>query len=142
MTPERCPNCGHDILIEVAVRRETTRGRFALDDTITLLGQPLARSVETVDVSLRCERCETELRAAATAAAGESWYDAFCDRVNEALAGSYNQSGIIAWWERPRPQLDGATPAEVLADATGPNDPRLARVLALAEELRGPGDAT
>ncbi|MEO5949474.1 MAG: hypothetical protein ABIP74_03650 [Candidatus Saccharimonas sp.] len=32
--------------------------------------------------------------------------------VNWCLEGSYNDRGIEAWWDRSRPQLEGATPAE------------------------------
>lgn len=40
----------------------------------------------------------------------------FVVKVNENLAGSYNQGGIITWWLRKRTLLDGHAPLEVLDD--------------------------
>jgi transcriptional regulator with XRE-family HTH domain len=48
------------------------------------------------------------------------------------LAGSYNEFGIRRWFVRPRSQLDGKAPADVLAGEWSPDDagPRTVRVLA------------
>jgi len=62
-------------------------------------------------------------------------------RVLAALVGSYNDYGIRRWFERRRSALDGVTPAELLEHAEAEDDERLERVLALAEQLTGPGAA-
>jgi len=48
--------------------------------------------------------------------------------VNEVLRGSYNAFGIRRWWDRPRVQLDGQTPAQAWASDKE-------RVVKLAEYL-------
>ena len=58
------------------------------------------------------------------------------------LAGAYNEIGIRRWFERPRAQLGGRSPREVLGvdwDAEGA-DAR--SVASLAAALAGPGAAT
>jgi hypothetical protein len=62
-------------------------------------------------------------------------------RVLADLIGSYNDYGIRRWFDRRRTALDGATPAQLFEDAESEDDERLGRVLALAEELTGPGAA-
>ena len=57
------------------------------------------------------------------------------EKINEILRGSYAEEGIPHWWNRPRGQLDGRTPAEAW-------DTDRQRVAELAEWLNGPGDAT
>lgn len=62
----------------------------------------------------------------------------FLALVTADLAGSYNDFGIRRWFERPRPQLDMRSPAQLLrgewhADNDGPR-----RVRALARALTGP----
>jgi hypothetical protein len=67
----------------------------------------------------------------------------FVDFVNGMLAGSYNDSGIEAWWQRPRSALGGLSPMDVLSDADfNPTGADAAAVRQLAQQLAGPGDAT
>jgi len=51
------------------------------------------------------------------------------------LAGSYNEFGIRRWFLRPRSQLDGKAPADVLAGEWSPDDPGPGAVRALATRL-------
>lgn len=51
------------------------------------------------------------------------------------LAGSYNEFGIRRWFVRARSQLDGASPAGVLAGQWSPDDPGPRTVRALAASL-------
>ncbi|MDQ6853503.1 MAG: hypothetical protein M3046_07390 [Actinomycetota bacterium] len=51
------------------------------------------------------------------------------------LAGSYNEFGIRRWFVRPRSQLDGKAPADVLAGQWSPDDPGPRVVRALATSL-------
>jgi hypothetical protein len=53
------------------------------------------------------------------------------------LAGAYNPLGIRRWFDRPRPQLGGASPIEALGDGWRPQDPAARRVRALARALVG-----
>lgn len=53
------------------------------------------------------------------------------------LAGAYNDFGIRRWFERPRSQLDGKSPRQVLGAAWSPDDAAAARVRALASVLSG-----
>jgi hypothetical protein len=53
-------------------------------------------------------------------------------RVNEIVSMCYTPQGVRSWWDRPRHQLDGRTPREVIAE-----DPQ--RVLDLAEAGRSQG---
>jgi hypothetical protein len=62
--------------------------------------------------------------------------------VASDLAGSYNPVGIRRWFERPRTQLGGESPREVLGEGWDPYDPRVDQVRALAEALTGAGGAT
>jgi hypothetical protein len=51
------------------------------------------------------------------------------------LAGAYNDMGIRQWFDRRRAQLDGQTPAQVLAGAWKPDDPGPRQVRRLAYAL-------
>jgi hypothetical protein len=51
------------------------------------------------------------------------------------LAGSYNEFGIRRWFVRARSQLDGSSPAGVLAGQWAPDDPGPRTVRALASRL-------
>jgi hypothetical protein len=53
------------------------------------------------------------------------------------LAGAYNPFGIRRWFDRPRPQLAGASPIEALGERWRPQDPAARRVRALARALVG-----
>lgn len=52
------------------------------------------------------------------------------EKVHDILAGSYSPAGIDGWWERPRHQLNGRTPAQAVDDG----DDEL--VIAIAEAVR------
>jgi hypothetical protein len=58
------------------------------------------------------------------------------------LGGAYNDLGIRRWFERPRTQLGGKSPRQMLRGTWTPDDPAAQRVRALASELVGPGAAT
>ncbi len=58
------------------------------------------------------------------------------------LAGSYNDRGIRRWFDRPRPQLGGVTPAALLGGDWDPDDNGPRRVADLAAALVGAGAAT
>ncbi len=53
------------------------------------------------------------------------------------LAGAYNEIGIRQWFDRKRAQLDGRTPARLLAREWKPDDPGPQRVRSLAHALIG-----
>ena len=53
------------------------------------------------------------------------------------LAGGYNDFGIRRWFERPRNQLDGKSPRQVLGASWTPDDAGATRVRALASVLSG-----
>jgi hypothetical protein len=53
------------------------------------------------------------------------------------LAGAYNNFGIRRWFERPRSQLQGKSPRQVLGNAWSPDDEAASRVRALASVLSG-----
>jgi len=59
----------------------------------------------------------------------------FLALVISDLAGSYNDLGVRRWFDRPRPQLDGKTPAALLRGAWRPQDPGPSTVRELAESL-------
>jgi len=58
------------------------------------------------------------------------------------LAGAYNELGIRRWFERPRAQLEGRSPAQVLGTDWDPSTPVVGKVRDLAAALAGPGSAT
>jgi uncharacterized protein (DUF2384 family) len=51
------------------------------------------------------------------------------------LRGAYNVLGVRRWFERPRTQLDGKAPQDLLSGDWDPADPGPARVMALARAL-------
>lgn len=53
------------------------------------------------------------------------------------LAGAYNDFGIRRWFERPRPQLGGLSPRQVLGEKWHVDDAAAAGVQRLAAALRG-----
>jgi len=55
------------------------------------------------------------------------------------LAGSCNERGMRRWFDRPRPQLAGATPASLLTKGWDPDDPGPQRMAELAAALAGAG---
>jgi hypothetical protein len=57
--------------------------------------------------------------------------------IVSALAGSFNERGIRRWFERPRSQLGGKTPAETLIDAWDRDGMEVADVVALATQRSG-----
>ncbi len=62
--------------------------------------------------------------------------------VSADLAGAYNSFGIRRWFGRPRSQLDGRSPHQVLGRSWDPDGPAAERVRRLASALAGPGGAT
>jgi hypothetical protein len=58
------------------------------------------------------------------------------------LAGAYNAVGVRRWFERPRSQLGGRTPRQVLRRGWSPDDPSVQRVRELAAAVAGAGGAT
>lgn len=53
------------------------------------------------------------------------------------LAGAYNDFGIRRWFERPRSQLAGKSPRQVLGAAWTPDDAATVRLRELAGVLTG-----
>lgn len=58
-------------------------------------------------------------------------------RIVGNLAGSYNERGIRHWFVRPRAQLHGRTPADVLHEAWDSEEDAARPVVELAAELAG-----
>jgi uncharacterized protein (DUF2384 family) len=58
------------------------------------------------------------------------------------LAGAYNAVGIRSWFSRPRPQLDGRSPAALLTDGWRADDSEPRSVADLAAALVGAGPST
>jgi hypothetical protein len=56
-------------------------------------------------------------------------------RILSSLVGSYNYYGVRRWFERPRVQLDGVAPIQLLEVAGDDEDDLLAPVIALADSL-------
>lgn len=54
------------------------------------------------------------------------------------LAGAYNEFGIRRWFQRPRVQLDGKSPRQVLGDGWSPDSAAAQKVRELASVLSGP----
>lgn len=54
------------------------------------------------------------------------------------LAGAYNDFGIRRWMQRPRVQLDGSSPWQLLGENWSPDSAEAQRVRALAAVLSGP----
>jgi uncharacterized protein (DUF2384 family) len=59
--------------------------------------------------------------------------------VASDLSGSYNAFGIRRWFERPRAQLGGRSPAALLRSGWKPEDEPVRRIRSLAAELIGAG---
>jgi hypothetical protein len=59
----------------------------------------------------------------------------FIARLVAALQGSYNEFGVRRWLDRPRRQLDGHAPSQLLAGEWDPDDDAPQRVRRLAETL-------
>lgn len=57
-------------------------------------------------------------------------------KVVAELRGAYNDAGVRRWFERPRTQLDGRAPQDLLAGDWDPEDGGPQRVLSLARGLR------
>lgn len=53
------------------------------------------------------------------------------------LAGSYNDRGIRRWFERPRSELGGRRPEEILRGEWDPDAPEVAELASLSAELVG-----
>ncbi len=61
--------------------------------------------------------------------------------ITSDLAGGYNERGMRRWFLRPRPQLDGLSPAELMAGGFDPDSETAGRVRDLAAWLVGSGSA-
>lgn len=59
--------------------------------------------------------------------------------ITSDLAGGYNELGMRRWFLRPRPQLDGLAPAELMAGGFDPDSEGVERVRDLAAWLVGSG---
>lgn len=57
------------------------------------------------------------------------------------LSGAYNEYGVRRWFLRPRSQLGGRTPAELLGKGWDPDGREAALLRALAGQLLGSGVA-
>lgn len=57
------------------------------------------------------------------------------------LAGAYNDYGVRRWFKRPRQQLDGKSPAELLGSKWDPDGPAALRLRGLAAGLVSAGSA-
>lgn len=58
-------------------------------------------------------------------------------RIVGHLAGSYNDRGTRRWFERPRQQLDGRAPDEILTGNWDPDQSDITQLLQLAEVRSG-----
>lgn len=58
------------------------------------------------------------------------------------LAGAYNPIGVRRWFERPRSQLGGRAPRQLLRGGWSPEDSAVQRVRELAAAVAGAGGAT
>ncbi|HUP83317.1 MAG TPA: hypothetical protein VM284_03910 [Candidatus Limnocylindria bacterium] len=96
----------------------------------------LATLLDTSAVSLR--RYVAGTRAAPDALAARIHWLAL---VSSDLAGAYNALGIRRWFDRPRTQLDGKSPRQLLRRGWDPDDKNIERLRDLAAALAGPGGA-
>lgn len=77
-----------------------------------------------------------------------AWPDALVARVHwlalvlSDLQGAYNAFGVRRWFDRPRAQLEGRSPRQVLAQEWDPSASDVERVRQLAASLAGVGAAT
>lgn len=97
----------------------------------------LARLIGTSPVSLR--RYAAGTRAVPDQVAARVHWLAL---VVSDLAGAYNQIGVRRWFERPRSQLDGRSPRDVLGNGWQPDDEDVEAARLLAAALAGAGSAT
>lgn len=146
---------GHDAAISLFERPTPARLGSAiarLDDALT--GSPLprremarlaevleldqlARLAGTSEVSLR--RYASGTRTVPDDVAARIHWLAL---VTADLAGAYNPIGIRRWFDRPRSQLGGRAPRDVLGRGWSPDQPRVERVRQLAAAVAGAGPAT
>jgi hypothetical protein len=96
----------------------------------------LASLLDTSTVSLRRYVAGTRTVPDATAARIH-----WLALVSSDLAGAYNALGIRRWFDRPRTQLDGKSPRQLLRRGWDPDDKEVDRVHSLAAALAGPGGA-
>lgn len=59
--------------------------------------------------------------------------------ITSDLAGGYNELGMRRWFMRPRPQLDGLAPEELMAGGFDPDSDVVKRIRDLAAWLVGAG---
>jgi hypothetical protein len=59
--------------------------------------------------------------------------------ITSDLAGGYNEIGMRRWFLRPRPQLDGLAPVDLMSGGFDPDSERVERVRDLAAWLVGSG---
>jgi hypothetical protein len=97
----------------------------------------LATLLDTSTVSLR--RYVSGARTVPDAVAARVHWLAL---VSSDLAGAYNEMGIRRWFDRPRTQLDGKAPRQLLGRGWDPDSTNAERVRVLAAALAGPGGAT
>ncbi len=79
-------------------------------------------------------------KSAATASAASSLSEAasrieLIGQIVWCLMGTYDAEGIRRWFGRRRPQLEGRTPADLLAPGWVADSPSAKRILELAKEL-------
>lgn len=110
---------------ELAVLSET----FDIDELAALIG--------VAPVSLR--RYAAGARAVPDEVAARIHWLAL---VSADLAGAYNAIGVRRWYERPRTQLGGRSPRQLLGRDWSPEQLKVKRVRALATALAGAGGGT
>jgi hypothetical protein len=97
---------------------------------------PLALMVHSSPASLR--RYASTLREAPDDVAGRLHWLA---KVVGDLRGAYNDAGIRRWFDRPRVQLQGQAPNDLLHQEWTPDQPEIAAVRSLSTSLAGAGAA-
>lgn len=97
-------------------------------ETSSWQGCSTSRPVRFVATRAGCARRQDEI----------AWRLHTLTRIIAALSGSYNDYGVRRWFQRPRAQLDGQTPAEVFTEVGGEDDEQLNSLVELAEALVGP----
>jgi hypothetical protein len=103
---------------------------------IQLLGEPLLGQLLGVSPS-SIRRYDGGARSAPDEVAGRLHLLAL---VVSDLAGAYNEFGIRRWFTRPRSQLGGSAPADLLIGASwDPDGSQALRIRALAAGLTGAG---
>ena len=58
-------------------------------------------------------------------------------QIVDALEGGYNRDGIRRWFSRPRANLQGRAPEDVLKHKWSPQDADIRVIQAMARSLRG-----